>query len=219
MMLIELNELLAKYGGFIEIIGILVGIFIAYHIYYLSKSIDYKQKLKHKEEIRKKANKILGRIRNENVNSEVYLINIDRYYKDYPQNEEKRGAYSHLKAEIKTTNFRGVEFFSISPISLYRKNNGNLTKKEIQNSEVLNAFPVSTVPYSWIEDIDPTGDEFNGCPLFFVKYKGRSFWGFWKRFGLYKHPYSKTDYYELNPNYKKTQPSFMKYRLIEEKIY
>src|SRR3989344_4031137 len=151
-------------GNFIWLswtIGLIVQGFIAYHIFALTKRLSNKAKLEHKYSIKQQADEHLQRIHSKKLNSEVYLVNMDRYFKDYPSNEEKRFAgYSHIRAEIKGTRFDGIEFFEGPPVDVYKNKDGKLRLKGTPKEKVLKAFPVGLVPYEWIEHIDIRGDEY-----------------------------------------------------------
>jgi hypothetical protein len=192
----------------------------AYHIYFLSRRISLNAKLGHKRKIKQKANKLLAGINRDNLNSEVYLVNVERYFKDYPSNKEKIfEGYSHLKAELKSTRYDGVEFFVEAPREVYKKSSGELSFNGVKSDKVFNVFPVGIVPYEWIEDIDDHGDEFSGVPLFYCYYRGKSNWNFWKRLRFYKFPYKKILYYRIRETYQKNNDPFeMKYSYVSEKI-
>ncbi len=212
-----LNWFSKNYGW---LISLLLQGFIAYHIFFLSKRLSNKDRLEHKEKIKQKAEKLLSEIHRRNLNSEVYLVNIKRYFKDYPSNKEKRfEGYSHIKAEIKSTRFDGIEFFSSMPVEIYQKSNGTLSFKGKRKEKVYNAFPVSIVPYEWIEYIDPHGDEYGYVPLFYCYFKGKTNWKFWKRLLFFGYPYKRTVYYRLSEVYHEgNDPVDMKYRLIDQPI-
>ncbi len=79
------------------LLSLLIQSFIAYHIFFRTKRLLNKDRLEHKEKIKQKAEYLIGIRRN----AEVYLVNINRYFRDYPSNDEKRfESYSHIRAEI-----------------------------------------------------------------------------------------------------------------------
>jgi len=212
-----INWVLENYGW---IVSLLIQSFIAYHVFFLSKKLSNRARLKHKEAIKRKADKLLTRIRGKKLNSEVYLVNIRRYFKDYPSNAEKRfESYSHIRAEIKSTRFDGIEFFAGPPVEVYKKTNGSLSFKGTKKNKVFNDYPVGVVPYEWIEHIDVDGDEYAFVPLFYCHYKGRTNWNFWKRLLFYGYPYKKILYYKLRDVYdERNDPSEMKYSYVDQII-
>lgn len=204
----------------IEIIGIIVGVFIAYHVFFLSKRTSNEARLEHKEKIKQAIDKLLSKIQQEGLRRKVYLVNINRYFKDYPSNKEKMfSGYSHIRADIKITRFSGIEFFTEMPVEVFRKKNGKLSLKGSVNEKVFTAHPVGLVPYEWIEYIDIDGDEYEYFPLIYCKFKGRIYWKPWKNFLSLGYPYKKISYYKERDGYGEKNASFdMKYELINETI-
>ena len=178
----------------IGILGIIIGSVITYHVYFLSKQ----SKLEHKEKIKQKAEELkLGR--------EVYLVNVRRYFKDYPSNKERMfSGYSHIKAEMKTTRFDGIEFFC-GIKEIYRKPDGCLTlnsKSEKTAKEKIKVFEVGVVPYEWMEYVDLRGDEHGFVPLFFCHFKGKRYWKIsLKRHLPFGYPYKEIIYYRESDVY------------------
>lgn len=211
------NWIVKNYGW---IVSLLIQGFIAYHVFFLSQRLSNRERLKHKEIIKRNADELLLEIRRKKLNSEVYLVNINRYFKDYPSNTEKRfEGYSHIKAEIKTTRFDGIEFFAEMPKEVYRKHDGSLSFKGTKKERVFNAYPVGVVPYEWIEHVDPIGDEFAYVPLFYCHFKGRTHWKFWKRLLFFGYPYKRMLYYRLSDVYdERNDPMEMKYAYVDEPI-
>lgn len=201
-------------------ISLLIQSFIAYHVFFLSQRLTNRERLKHKDSIKKKADELLSEIRRKKLNSEVHLVNINRYFKDYPSNEEKRfEGYSHIRAEIKTTRFDGIEFFAEMPREVYRKKDGTLSFNGTKKEHVFNAFPVGVVPYEWIEHVDIEGDEFAYVPQFYCYFKGKTNWRFWKQLLFFGYPYKRMLYYRLSDVYDEhNDPMEMKYAYIDEAI-
>lgn len=201
-------------------ISLLIQSFIAYHVFFLSQRLSNRERLKHKDSIKKKADELLTEIRRKKTNNEVYLVNINRYFKDYPSNTEKRfEGYSHIRAEIKTTRFDGIEFFAKPPVEVYRKPDESLSFKGSKKEKVFNAYPVGVVPYEWIEHVDITGDEYAYVPLLYCHFKGKTNWKFWRRFLFFGYPYKQMLYYRLSDVYEeKNDPMEMKYAYISEPI-
>lgn len=200
--------------------SLFIQVFIAYHVFFLSKKLSNRTRLEHKEKTKQKADELLSKIHREKLNGTVYLVNINRYFKDYPSNKEKRfEGYSHIKTEIKSTRFDGIEFFSAMPVEIYQKSSGELSFKGESTEKIFNSFPVSVVPYEWIDHIDLEGDEYGCVPLFYCHFKGKTNWKFWKRLLFFGYPYKRTVYYRVSKFYQEgNDPVDMKYRLIYEPI-
>lgn len=184
--------------------------------FFLSKRLSEKAKLEHKEGIKKKTEEL-------KLGKEVYLVNVKRYFKDYPSNKEKMfSGHSHIKAEMKTTRFDGIEFFC-GIKEIYRKPDGCLTlnnKSEKTAQEKIKVFEVGVIPYEWIEYVDLRGDEHGFVPLFFCYFKGKIYWkNSWRRFLSFRYPYKEIIYYKESEVYHEgSDPVDMKFRFIDEPI-
>lgn len=202
------------------LIDVCVGSFVAYHLYFLSKRVTSKEKLEHKERVKVKADELCLKIAKEDIRSKVYLVNVNRYFTDYPSNTEKLNGYSAIAGEIKTSRFDGIEFFCSSPRGVYKRSDGKLTfDTSDKNEKVLTVFPVGVVPYDWIEFVDLDGDEFDYRPIFFTKFKGKVFWSQWRKFIPFGYPYKKIVYYRLNETYRKgSDPRDMEWISFNEKV-
>lgn len=202
------------------LIGTAIGVVIAYHVYFLSRKLTNKDRLEHKEKIKLKADEIISEIVKEDLRRKVLLVNVNRYFKDYPSNVEKISGYSTISGEIKTTRYDGVEFFCSCPKAVYRKKDGTLSfKEEAGNTKEMVVFPVGIVPYDWIVHVDPEGDEFDYYPIFFTHFRGPVYWSWWRKLIPFGYPYSKLVYYRKSENYHKGgDPVDMEYIQVHEKI-
>lgn len=203
------------------VISLFIQGFIAYHVFFLSKKLSNRARLEHRENVKQKAEELLSEIHRKKLNNEVYLVNINRYFKDYPSNKEKVfEGYSHIKAEIKSTRIDGVQFFCSMPEEVFRKPDGKLSFKGEQKEKVFNVFPVGVVPYEWIEYVDLRGDEYGYVPLFYCHFKGKIYWKrSWRRFLPFGYPYKELVYYRESEVYHEgNDPVDMKYRLVDEPI-
>jgi hypothetical protein len=93
------------------VVGTILSTVIAYHVYFLSIKLSNQSKLEHKDKIKSKTDDLILEIFTQNLRSKVYLVNINRYFKDYPLNSLKISGCSTIAAEVKDTRFDGVEFF------------------------------------------------------------------------------------------------------------
>ncbi|MDP4010092.1 MAG: hypothetical protein Q8P53_03905 [Candidatus Shapirobacteria bacterium] len=187
----------------------------------MSKKISTEARLEHRENIKEIAETILSEIHKKGLTSKVYLVNIVRYFKDYPSNKENIfTGYSHIRAEIKSTRYDGIEFFAESPKEVYKKSNGQLSFTGKKENKLFNVYPVGIVPYDWIEYLDSEGDEYGYVPLIYCYFKGRVYWKFWKKLLFFGYPYKKIIYYKLNEIYnERNDPRDMKYSYVYDKIY
>ncbi|MFC1613469.1 hypothetical protein ACFL23_04010 [Patescibacteria group bacterium] len=105
------------------------------------------------------------------------------------------------------------------PIQIYKKSSGKLSFKGESKEDFFYAFPVSVIPYEWIEHIDLEGDEYSYLPLFYCHFKRKTNWKFWKRLLFFGYPYKRTVYYRKSEVYHEGNDlADMKYSLIYESI-
>ncbi|MDB5188060.1 MAG: hypothetical protein JWO50_580 [Candidatus Kaiserbacteria bacterium] len=193
-------------NNIIGIIGIVVGGFIAYHVYFLSLQLNLKDKLVYKDSVRKKVEPLLARINN-GISSKCELVNVKKYLKYYPHNNDlNKDGYTYLGAELKALQFDGVEFFC-GVRELFKKPDGSYTLKKEESTvrEEYNALEAGVIPYEWIEYIDGRGDEYSYRPQFFTQFKGER-----------KSPYKHLSYYiQSDTYYEGRDPMDFKWRRIE----
>lgn len=187
----------------------------AFLVFILTKRLSKAAKIEHREAIKQK----LAELR---LGKEIYLVNIRRYFKDYPSNDEKLfTGYSHIKARFKTTRFDGVEFFD-GLKDAYRKSDGSLTvdhsfKDSAQ--ETIKVYEVGIVPYEWIEHVDLKGDEHGYKPLFFCRFRGRRYWKkSIKQHFPFGYPFKEVIYYQESKTFQVGDPADWKYNLVQESI-
>jgi hypothetical protein len=183
----------------VGILGIIIGSFIAYHVFYLSQEKNLADKMKHKELINEKIYKLLRDIRNRALNSKVEIINTKRYHSDYPhRNDRSRKGYTYLGAELKDIRYDGIEFFcSVTELYISKDNVFSLDRKPGYSKSEFNVFVAGIIPYEWIEYIDTHGDEFSYRPQLFVNFKGKD-----------KEPYKYYNYYIKSDDYQENKSTF-----------
>jgi hypothetical protein len=175
--------------------------------------------LTHKDFVKEQVHTLLTRIVRERIRRKVYLVNINRYFKDYPSNQEKLSSgYSHIKGEIKATRYNGIEFFCEMPKQSYYTKSGEVTLK-ITDQEAFLVYPVGLIPYGWIEYIDLEGDEYEGVPLFYCKFNGRIYWkSWWRRLIPFGYPYKSLIYYRKSDVYREgSDPADMEWSYVDIK--
>lgn len=184
-------------NNIVGVIGILIGGFIAYHVYFLSKRLTFQDKMANSDKIKRQVYKILNEVRN-GISRKVELINTKKYIRHYPHNNKKnRLGYTYLGAELKGPKYNGIEFFCDMPQNLYIDKDGEFTLKKTDRTDRkvdFYVYPVGLVPYEWIEYVDTNGDEFSYRPQFFVKFNGKE-----------RYPYRCVQYYKRSEVYDKTK--------------
>ncbi len=190
----------------VGIVSVIVSGIIAYHVYFLSRKIDLKDQLSHRDAVRKQVEQILYHIRN-GTSSKVEVINVKKYPEHYLQsNEMTKDGYTYIGAELKALCFDGVEFFC-GVRELYKKPDGSFSLKASNGAvrQEVNALEAGVIPYEWIDYIDTRGDEFSYRPQFFVKFKG-----------MKKYPYKRLSYYIHSDTYHEgSDPMDFKWKNID----
>lgn len=191
-------------NNIVGILGIIVGGFIAYHVFFLSKKINLKEELNHRSKLKKDIEPLLNKIRN-GTSSRVELINVKKYRTHYPDsNNLDTDGYTYIGAELKALKFDGVEFFC-GIRDVYKNSDGKLTfQKENAVKQDFNVYEAGVIPYKWIEYIDIDGDEYSYRPQFFVRFSGKD-----------KYPYKYLLYYVENKTLNEKYPTEFKWRMIE----
>ncbi len=137
-------------GNYQWLLGLLLQGFIAYHVFFLTKRLSVRDKLLHKQGIKRTLDLHLADITGQGLNRKMVLSNSKL-------SEEKETEKSRAYAEIKSTRSDGVEFFG-----------GIGTDKRGKK-----IYTVYLLPYENIEYVDLRGDfEGNGYPQIFCAFKG-----------------------------------------------
>jgi len=171
----------------ISIIGIVISSFIAYHIYYLSKRLTFKDKWQHRLNIEEKIRLLQSEIWYKNRRNRVYLVDINTY-KYYP-GDAPNGRPSHISGGLKECYLGGVIIERHEQISL-KDENGNIQK----------AVKFGVIPYEWIVDIEMDGDSANSSALIYCYFKNNK----GQKDEMIKYtPFQSYEYYLLNENYNK----------------
>lgn len=193
----------------------IIGTSITVLLFVLSRQLSKRDRIEHREIIKRKAEKL-------KLGQEVYLVNTKRYFKDYPLNKEGLlSGYSHIRAEIKATRFNGVEFFCGIKGALEKPSGVLVFNNESKNDkqEEIKIFEAGLVPYEWIEYIDLRGDEYGYKPLIFCYFKGKRYWKkSLKKFLPSGYPYRKIIYYRKSEVYRNGDPADMEFCRINKPI-
>jgi len=177
-------------NNIIGMLGIIISIFIAYHIFYLSKKISFTNKIKHAQKIRESIEKLIA------INvlaPKVEIINVKKYFKDYPfRNSKNKHGYTYLGAELKQARFDGVEFFcGVEEVYYDSDKKYSLFKKEGYEKCEENVLKTGIIPYDWIKYIYIDGVSTGYRPQFFVNFNGKN-----------KEPYKYFAYYMRGDDFK-----------------
>jgi len=97
-------------------------------------------------------------------------MNVDRYKRGYDgSNELTWRGYAYNGKEILEIVHGGVEVIR-QAISSYYDAEGKRTLTPT-GERAPNVLEVGHIPWAWIEDIAPDGDEFDGSAIFFVRHR------------------------------------------------
>jgi len=194
----------------IALAGVVFSGFIAYHVFFLSRRLSFQDEMTHGAKVREQVAVLMSDIR-KGYNSKIEFINVKRYKKDYPHNnDENRHGYTYQAAELKGYSYDGVEFFN-SVHDTYLDAEGKLTFKKTKKPAGFGVLEVGVVPYEWIVYIDPVGDDTAYRPQFFTKFKGR----IGKR-GKCRVPYKSFRFCKVSEHYDpKNDPLEMKYVSVD----
>ena len=109
-------------------------------------------------------------MRNEGLNSKIIVMNVDRYKRGYDaQNRITWRGFAFLGYEMTEIANDGIEAI-IKAVPSYFDSTGRRTLRPTPKPAPT-VLEVAHIPWEWIEDIVPEGDEFDGAPIFFVRYR------------------------------------------------
>lgn len=171
----------------ISLIGIAISSFIAYHIYYLSKRMTFKDRWQHRKNVEAKVKQLQSEIWYKNRRNKIYLVDINTY--EYYPGATPNGRLSHISGGLKECYLGGVIIERHEQI-LLKDGNGNTQK----------AVKFGIIPYDWIVDIDMDGDSTNSSALIYCYFKNNK--GQKDEATKYT-PFKFYEYYLLNEDYKK----------------
>ncbi len=185
---------------------------------YLYTRKSTQQILEHKEKIKRIADQLIFEIHRDNLRNKIILVNTYKYPNKYLSNKESILGYSSIKGEIKATKFDGVSFFASTPMEIYRNKKDKFTFKPNGTEKFNIVFPVGTIPYEWITNIDLEGDEYDGYPIFYCKFKGNIPWRKLIKIPL-GFPYKYVEYFTIRDEFNKNSDTpDMRWHKFQEKI-
>lgn len=101
------------------------------------------------------------------------------------------------------------------PQTYYTKDS-EVTLKNTDRESFL-VYLVGLIPYEWIEYVDLEGDEYEGVPLFYCKFRGKIYWkSWWRRLIPFGYPYKYLTYYCKSDVYHKgSDPADMEWSCVD----
>ncbi|MBE9924300.1 hypothetical protein G8C93_00125 [Cellulosimicrobium cellulans] len=144
-------------------LGVTVAIFL------LGRRLTFRQQRERVRELETKAWEVLRPMRTEGMNSKVIVMNVDRYRRGYDGgNDMTWRGYAYTGPELIEIHHSGVEVILRATNSYYDDGQRTLAKTSKPAPTVIE---VGHIPWAWIEDIAPDGDEYDGSPIFFVHHR------------------------------------------------
>lgn len=144
-------------------------------IYVLGRRLTFRQQRERARELEAKAWEVLGPIRTQGINSKVIVMNVARYKRGYDGgNELTWRGYAYGGAELIEIVHGGIEVIRRGTESYYDESGQRTLTATGKPAPAV--IEVGHIPWAWIEDIAPEGDEFDGSAIFFVQHRaaGRS---------------------------------------------
>jgi hypothetical protein len=139
-------------------------------IYLVGRRLSFRQQRERVRELEAKAWEVLGRVRTKGLNSKIIVMNVARYKRGYDgSNELTWRGYAFTGPEIIEIGHGGVEVIIRGIESYLDEYNGRSLVRTPNPAPTL--IECGHIPWTWIEDIAPDGDEFDGSAIFFVRHR------------------------------------------------
>lgn len=157
---VDLTSLLFSIASF----GFTVAIFL------LGRRLSFRQQRERVRELTDKAWEVLKPMRLEGLNSDIIVMNAARYAKGYNgSNPITFRGNMYSRAEFIEVVHDGVEVI-LGGTESYYADHGRRTLTRTEH-KAPNVVVCGHIPWKWIEDIQPEGDEYNGAAIFFVRHR------------------------------------------------
>ena len=161
---VDLAALVRGTARLFEPLAVTVAIFL------LGRRLSFRQQRERVRELEAKAWEVLGPIRTKDLNSKIIVMNVARYKRGYDgSNKMTWRGYAFTGPEIIEIGHGGVEVITRGIESYFDADN---RRTLIQTSNPApSVIESGHIPWNWIEDIAPDGDEFDGSAIFFVRHR------------------------------------------------
>ena len=173
--------------SWVDLISLILGalsLAVTVAIFMLGRRLSFRQQRERVRELEANVWEVLRPMRTEGRNSKIIVMNVDRYSRGYDgSNELSWRGYSFLGAELIDVVHGGVEVISTA-VESYHTAAGRRTLVETATKAPA-VLEIGHIPWNWIEDVSPKGDEFDGSAIFFVRYRAPG-----------RHPYDYLTYRE-----------------------
>lgn len=138
-------------------------------IFHIGRQLSFRQQRERVRELESKAWDVLKPIRTEGLNSKIIVMNAALYERGYDGSNKvtwRGGMFS--SSELIEIVHNGVEVI-LSGIESYYDDRGHRTLTRTDRPAP-NVAQIGHIPWKWIEDIAPEGDEYDGSAIFFVRH-------------------------------------------------
>ncbi len=136
----------------------------------IATRIPDKDVLSHRQHIREVAKMLYFQMKNNGRNHMLRVIDVDRFDKYYPEVFNTHCVQSYLKGELDGTDIKGLNI--INGVIGVKPSAKDPSKYVVSNdSDAIKAIRIGLIPYSWIIDIDPDGDECEPSAIIYCKFK------------------------------------------------
>lgn len=167
-----LSDMLGIAGLVVSLLSLVIGTSITIIVYRLSRKLDFRARMHTWDELRDITRKLGAEMHDGGLNTDVMLLNADRYERDYNGgNRFTRHGYVQLRAEYIDVRHNGIELL-VRPVETWLDANGNRVLRKTEKGAD-NVLEVGFIPFSHVEHIDPDGNEYKNAPLFYVHFRGR----------------------------------------------
>jgi hypothetical protein len=176
--------------SWVDLIALILGalsLAVTVAIFMLGRRLSFRQQRERIRELEANVWEVLRPMRTEGRNSKIIVMNVDRYKRGYDgSNELSPRGYSFRGAELIEVVHGGVEVISTAVESYYTANGRRTLLKTATKAPAV--LEIGHIPWDWIEDVSPKGDEFDGSAIFFVRHHAAG-----------KSPYNYVTYREGTP--------------------
>lgn len=202
--------------SWVDFAGLLVAVAalgITVAIILLGRRLSFRQQRERVRELEAKAWEVLEPIRTMGLNSKIIVMNVARYRRGYDgSNEMTWRGYAFTGLEIIEIGHSGIDVIIRVLESFFDDDHRRVLNRT--STPAPSVIEVGHIPWIWIEDIAPDGDEFDGSAIFFVR---------WCAAGRQPHDYityrecsaepfgpNDRDYYALIPELGTWRPRFFR---------
>jgi hypothetical protein len=166
------SDLIGIAGLAVSVLSLVIGTTITIIVYRLSRKLDFRTRMHTWDELRDITREIGAKMHDDNLNTEVLLLNADRYERDYDGgNRFTRHGHVQRRAEYLEVRHNGIAFLT-KVVESWTDSDGNRALRKTEKSAE-NVLEVGFVPFEYVEHIDPQGNEYKNAPIFYVHFRGR----------------------------------------------